>query len=89
MKPIVRRILPSECPHCGSNSIYIYDKYGKRINYPLLCKYNTFDQIKKKFEKSDLKYMQCDNCKEIFTLDWTKKQIPYPVSKDLYRKFEI
>lgn len=88
MRNIVRRLLPSECPNCGSHSICLYDKYDRRINYPLLCKYNTFDQIKKKLEKSDLKYMRCDNCKSVFILDWTKKEIPYPTTKNKYKEFE-
>lgn len=84
----VRRILPCECPKCGNNTIAIYDKFDKRINYSLLCRYNTFEQIKKKLERIDLKYMRCDACKSVFVLDWTKKEIPYPTSKDTYRKFE-
>ena len=84
----VRRILPSECPNCNQNTLLLYDNRNRRINYSLLCKYNTFDQIKKKLEKSNLKYLQCDNCKSIFVLDWTKKEIPYPCTKDKYKKFE-
>lgn len=84
----VRRILPSECPNCNQNTLSLYDNRNRRINYSLLCKYNTFDQIKKKLEKSNLKYLQCDNCKAIFVLDWTKKEIPYPCTKDKYKKFE-
>lgn len=84
----VRRILPCECPNCNQNTLSLYDNRNRRINYSLLCKYNTFDQIKKKLEKSNLKYLQCDNCKSIFVLDWTKKEIPYPCTKDKYKKFE-
>lgn len=84
----VRRLLPSECPNCGNNTLSLYDKYDKRINYPLLCKYNTFDQIKRKLEKTDLKYLRCDNCKSIFILDWTKSVIPYPSTKEKYKEFE-
>ena len=94
----VRRILPSECPNCNQNTLSLYDNRNRRINYSLLCKYNTFDQIKKQLnkfntvidalEKSNLKYLQCDNCKSIFVLDWTKKEIPYPCTKDKYKKFE-
>ena len=84
----VRRILPSECPNCGKNTIALYDKYDKRINYSLLCKYNSFDKISKKIEKTDLKYMRCDTCKCVFVLDWTKKEIPYPTTKDKYKEFE-
>ena len=84
----VRRILPSECPNCKKESLSLYDNRDRRINYSLLCKYNTFDQIKKKIEKSNLRYMKCDNCKSIFILDWTKKEIPYPATKDKYEKFE-
>lgn len=84
----VRRILPSECPNCNQNTLSLYDNRNRRINYSLLCKYSTFDQIKKKLEKSNLKYLQCDNCKSIFVLDWTKKEIPYPCTKDKYKKFE-
>lgn len=84
----IRRLLPCECPNCGNKSVSIYDKFDRRINYPLLCKYNTFDQIKNKLEKSDLKYMRCDSCKSVFVLDWTRKEIPYPITKDTYREFE-
>lgn len=88
MKSIVRRILPSECPNCGKNSISLYDKFDRRVNYSLLTKYNSFDQIKKKFEKTDFKYMRCDLCKHVFVLDWTRSQIPYPTNKDIYKEFE-
>lgn len=85
----VRRILPCECPNCGKSNISIYDNKDRRINYSLLCKYNTFDQIKKKLEKADLKYMKCDICKSVFVLDWTKKEIPYPITKKVYKEFEV
>lgn len=88
MKKVVRRLLPSECPNCKMNSLSLYDKYDRRINYSLLCKYNSFSQIKRKIEKTDLKYMRCDNCKSVFILDWTKKDIPYPSTKEKYREFE-
>lgn len=88
MISIVRRLSPSECPNCKKSSLSLYDKYDKRINYSLLCKYNTYDQIKKKLEKTDLKYLRCDNCKSVFILDWTKKDIPYPATKDKYIQFE-
>ena len=51
MKKVVRRLLPSECPNCKMNSLSLYDKYDRRINYSLLCKYNSFGQIKRKIEK--------------------------------------
>lgn len=88
LKNIVKRLLPSTCPNCGNNNISIYDKFDKIINYSLLCKYNSKDQIKKKLENTDLKYMRCDVCKSIFTLNWTKGAIPYPISKDSYKRFE-
>lgn len=84
----VERILPCTCPKCGNNTITIYNKFDKRINYPLLNRYNSPEQIKKKLENTDLKYMRCDVCKTVFTLDWTKGEIPYPISKDMYKKFE-
>lgn len=84
----VRRILPSECPNCRNNTISIYDKFDRRVNYSLLTRYNSPEQIKKKLEKSDLKYMRCDVCKSVFALDWTRKEIPYPVDKDKYKEFE-
>lgn len=88
LKSVVKRLFPHTCPNCGNNNISIYDKFDKRINYSLLCKYNNKDQIKKKLENTDLKYMKCDICKYIFTLDWTKGEIPYPISKDKYKEFE-
>lgn len=88
LKNIVKRLSPNTCPNCGNNNISIYDKFDKRINYSLLCKYNSKDQIKKKLENTDLKYMRCDICKSIFTLNWTRGDIPYPISKDLYKRFE-
>lgn len=88
LKSIVKRLLPHTCPECGNNSISIYDKFDKRVNYTLLCRYNTEDQIKKKLQNTDLKYMKCDVCKSVFILDWTKGEIPYPISKVMYRKFE-
>lgn len=84
----VKRLLPSKCPNCGQESISIYDRFDRRINYVLLCKYNNFEQIEKKLEKSELKYMKCDRCKTIFCLDWTRKGIPYPINKNIYTKFE-
>lgn len=84
----VRRLLPSECPKCKNRTISIYDKYDKKINYNLLCRYNTFDQIKKKIENTDLRYMRCDSCKSVFILDWTKQIIPYPNTKEVYKEFE-
>lgn len=84
----IRRLLPCECPNCNNRTVSMYDKYGNRINYPLLCKYNTFDQIKKKLENTDIRYMRCDSCKSIFILDWTKQIIPYPNTKKVYKEFE-
>lgn len=88
MRVAVKRLLPSICPNCNKESLSIYDIYDRRINYSLLCKYNTFDQINKKLEKTNLKYMRCDLCKSVFILDWTKKKIPYPTTKDIYKEFE-
>lgn len=85
----VRRILPSECPNCGNQTISIYDNKDRRINYSLLCKYNEFSKIKQKLENTDLKYMKCDSCKSVFILDWTKKEIPYPTTKEKYKEFEV
>lgn len=84
----IQRILPSECPNCGNHSISIYDRKDNRINYSLLCKYNSFEQIKIKLSKSDLKYMKCESCKSVFVLDWTRNEIPYPCTKEVYNKFE-
>lgn len=84
----VKRLLPSKCPNCGNHTISLYDKFDRKINYPLLCRYNSFDQIKKKLEKTDLKYMRCDSCKSVYVLDWTKKEIPYPSTKEVYKEFE-
>lgn len=86
---LVRRILPCECPNCHKNTICIYDKYGKMINYPLLLKYNNEDQILLKLKNTDLKYMRCDSCKSVFILDWTRGKIPYPSTKEVYKEFEI
>lgn len=90
IKPInpFKRLFPCECPKCGNNTISMYDKYDKRINYALLCRYNTFEQIKKKIENTDLRYMRCDSCKSVFILDWTKQIIPYPNTKEVYKEFE-
>lgn len=85
---VVRRIYPSECPNCGKNTINIYDKFGRMINYSLLAKYNTVDQIYDKIIKSDLKYMKCSSCNKDFILDWTRSKIPYPSNKDKYKEFE-
>lgn len=84
----VKRILPYECPKCGNKTINIYDKWDKRVNYSLLCRYNTYEQVKRKLENTDLKYMRCDACKSIFILDWSREKIPYPISKDIFIKFE-
>lgn len=84
----VRRLYPSECPNCGKNNIIIYDKFGRVINYSLLIKYNTNDQIYDKIKKSDLKYMKCNSCGKEFILDWTRNKIPYPITKDKYKEFE-
>lgn len=84
----VRRLLPSECPNCGNNTISIYDRKDNRINYPLLCKYNSFEEIQKKLEKSNIRYMRCDSCKSVFILDWTKQIIPYPNTIEVYKEFE-
>lgn len=88
LKNPIKRILPSECPKCGKNSLSLYDKYDKRINYQILCRYNSLTQIQKKLEKTDLRYLKCDNCKSVFILDWTKKEVPYPTTKEKYKKFE-
>lgn len=88
LKCIVKRLLPYTCPSCGTNRISIFDKFDRRINYSLLCKYNNEDQIKKKLENTDLKYMKCDICKSIFVLDWTRDEIPYPLYKNIYNDFE-
>lgn len=85
---VIRRLLPCECPNCNRATISMYDKYNNRINYPLLCKYNTFDQIKKKLENTDIKYMKCESCKSVFVLDWTKQLVPYPNTKEVYKEFE-
>ena len=84
----IRRLLPSECPNCNNDSLFIYDKNNNRINYSLLCKYNTFEQIERKFQQSDLRYMRCESCKSIFILDWTKQIIPCPNTKETYKEFE-
>lgn len=88
LKSIVKRLLPHTCPKCGNNTISIFDKFDRRVNYQLLNRYNSSEQIKKKIENTDLKYMRCDVCKSVFVLDWTKGEIPYPISKDTYREFE-
>ena len=88
MKQVVRRILPCECPNCETNTLSLYDRYDRKINYSLLCKYNDFDKIQKKFEKIDLRYLRCDNCKSVFILDWTNTLIPYPTTKEKYKEFE-
>lgn len=85
----VKRLLPSKCPNCGNESISLYDNKDRRINYPLMCKYNTFNQIKKKIEKSEIKYMKCDICKCVFVPDWTRKEVPYPTNKTIYKEFEV
>lgn len=84
----VTRLLPSECPNCGKQTLCLYDKYDKKINYGLLCKYNNFEQIKRKIENTELKYMKCDSCKSVYILDWTKQMIPYPNIKKVYKEFE-
>ena len=84
----VKRLLPCTCPNCGNNTVSMYDKKDNRINYPLLCRYNSFEQIQKKLENTDIRYMRCDVCKSVFILDWTKQIIPYPNTKIVYKEFE-
>lgn len=86
---IVKRLLPCDCPRCLRSNIVIYDAKNNKINYSLLCKYNNREKIYKKIERVPLKYMQCESCKSIFVLDWTRDIIPYPVDKYTYREFEI
>ena len=85
---IVKRLLPNDCPRCFNPSIVIYDSKGNKINYSLLCKYGDKDKVYKKIERVPLSYMQCESCKSIFILDWTRDIIPYPVDKYTYREFE-
>lgn len=88
LKSIVKRLYPHTCPNCTNNTISIYDKFDKRVNYGLLCRYNNPEQIKIKLKKTDLKYMRCDVCKSVFVLDWTRGEIPYPMFKEIYEEFE-
>lgn len=88
MISIVKRITPVYCPNCGNDTVALYDDRDRRINYAILFKYNNKEQIKKKLENANLKYMRCDSCKSIYILDWTRDELPYPATKIKYKKFE-
>ena len=36
MKSIVIRLLPSECPNCGRNTLSLYDRYDKKEKHFLM-----------------------------------------------------
>lgn len=86
MITVIERINPSLCPNCNNESIELFDNRNRKINYPLILRYNNKDTIIKKLSSVTLKTMKCNKCGKEFIIDWDR-DLPYPLTKKEAFKF--
>lgn len=77
MKNIIEYIREDTCINCGSKrSVELYDINNNPVRYTILIDTDSLSKLKSK----KLSHFQCRKCKKIYSLDWSNREYPIPLS---------